>query len=205
MNDVYRVPVDGGTPTPVVAGTYVNESMAAPSPDGQTLAFVGRGFAQWWRRGSSHIDQSALWLRRDGRPPRYERLTDGAARDSWPMWAPDGRGLYFVSDRGGPQNVWYRPLEGAARAVTSFRDGRVVWPAIAARAGRIAFERDFGIWTLDTASGKAAAVPITLRGAAARRAVEHLSLTSRFSDLALSPDGMKVAFVARGDVYAASA
>jgi C-terminal processing protease CtpA/Prc len=81
----------------------------------------------------------------------------------------------------------------------------VVWPAIAARAGRIAFERDFAIWTLDTASGQAAAVPITLRGAAARRAVEHLSLTSRFSDLAVSPDGKKVAFVARGDVYAASA
>ena len=205
MNDVYRVPVEGGTPVPVVAGAYVNESMAAPSPDGQTLAFVGRGFVQWWRRGSSHIDQSALWLRREGRPARYERLTDGAARDSWPMWAPDGRGLFFVSDRGGAQNVWYRPLEGTARAVTSFRDGRVVWPAIAARAGRIAFERDFGIWTLDAASGKAAAVPITLRGAAARRTVEHLSLTSRFSDLALSPDGKKVAFVARGDVYAASA
>ena len=205
MNDVYRVPVEGGTPTPVVAGPYVNESMAAPSPDGQTLAFVGRGFGQWWRRGSSHIDQSALWLRRDGRPPRYERLTDGSVRDSWPMWAPDGRGLYFVSDRGGAQNVWYRALEGASRAVTSFRDGRVVWPAIAARAGRIAFERDFGLWTLDTASGKAASVPITLRGAAARRPVEHLSLTSRFSDLALSPDGKKVGFVARGEVYAASA
>src|SRR6185436_7042917 len=43
MNDVYRVPVEGGTPVPVVAGAYVNESMAAPSPDGQTLAFVGRG------------------------------------------------------------------------------------------------------------------------------------------------------------------
>ena len=205
MNDVYRVPVEGGTPTPVVAGPYVNESMAAPSPDGQTLAFVGRGFGQWWRRGSSHIDQSALWLRRDGRPPRYERLTDGSVRDSWPMWAPDGRGLYFVSDRGGAQNVWYRALEGASRAVTSFRDGRVVWPAIAARAGRIAFERDFGLWTLDTASGKAASVPVTLRGAAARRPVEHLSLTSRFSDLALSPDGKKVGFVARGEVYAASA
>ena len=205
MNDVYRVPVEGGTPTPVVSGRYVNESMAAPSPDGQALAFVGRGFAQWWRRGSSHIDQSALWLRRDGRPPRYERLTDGGARDSWPMWAPDGRGLYFVSDRGGAQNVWYRPLEGTARAVTTFRDGRVVWPAIAARSGRIAFERDFGIWTLDSARGKPAAVPVVLRGAAARRAIDHVSLTSRFSDLALSPDGKKVAFVARGDVYAASA
>ena len=141
--------------------------MAAPSPDGQAIAFVGRGFPQWWRLGSSHIDQSALWMRREGSPARFERLTDGQARDSWPMWAPDGRGLFFVSDRGGPQNVWFRPLDGAPRAVTSFRDGRVLWPTVAARTGRVAFERDFRIWTLDPASGQSAPVPITLRGTAA--------------------------------------
>lgn len=205
MNDVCRVSADGGTPAAFLGSRYVNENMAAPSPDGQALAFVGRGFPQWWRRGSSGIDRSALWLRREGAPPRFERLTDGGARDSWPLWAPDGRGLYFVSDRGGPQNVWFRPLDGPARAVTTFRDGRVLWPTIALRTGRIAFERDFRVWTLDPASGQAAPVAIALRGAPARRAIEHQSLTSRFDGLALSPDGKKVAFVARGDVYAASA
>src|SRR4029077_14212730 len=46
---------------------------------------------------------------------------------------------------------------------------------------------------------------VTLRGAAARRPAEHVSMGSRFADLALSPDGKKVAFVARGEVFAASA
>ena len=36
-------------------------------------------------------------------------------------------------------------------------------------------------------------------------AVEHLRLTSQFQDLALSPDGRKIAFTARGEVFAASA
>ena len=36
-------------------------------------------------------------------------------------------------------------------------------------------------------------------------ALEHLTLNNRFQDLALSPDGRKVAFVARGEVWAASA
>ena len=34
---------------------------------------------------------------------------------------------------------------------------------------------------------------------------EHLSLTTGFQSLALSPDGRKVAFVARGEIFAASA
>ena len=42
-------------------------------------------------------------------------------------------------------------------------------------------------------------------GAPAGPAVEHLRLTNQFQDLALSPDGKKVAFAARGEIFAASA
>src|SRR5436190_8004611 len=59
MNDIFRVSRDGGTPMPVTDDLYVNEFGAAPAPDGQRFAFVGRGVAssQWWRNGSSHLDQ----------------------------------------------------------------------------------------------------------------------------------------------------
>jgi Tol biopolymer transport system component len=40
---------------------------------------------------------------------------------------------------------------------------------------------------------------------AASPVVDHQRLTSQFSDLVLSPDGKKVAFVARGDVFAGPA
>ncbi len=69
----------------------------------------------------------------------------------------------------------------------------------------IVFERDFEVWSMDTASGEARKVPITKRGAPSSPALEHVTLTNGFQDLALSPDGRKVAFVARGEVWAASA
>ena len=58
MNDVFRVPAEGGTPQAVSEERYANEFGAAPSPDGKKMAFVARGIAssQWWRKGSSHID-----------------------------------------------------------------------------------------------------------------------------------------------------
>ena len=67
------------------------------------------------------------------------------------------------------------------------------------------FERDFGIWTVDTASGQTREVPIVLRGAPAAAAVEHRTFSDQIQELALSPDGKKIAFTVHGEVFSASA
>jgi Tol biopolymer transport system component/C-terminal processing protease CtpA/Prc len=207
MNDISRVSVDGGTPMPVSNDRYVNEYFAAPSPDGMRVAFTARGLAssQWWRKGHSHIDESEIWLFDDGATKSYKRVTDGGAKQMWPMWAADGRSLFYMSDRSGAQNIWRQDPGKPAAQVTRFTDGRVLWPTISADGRRVAFERDFGIWLLDTATGHSWLVPISRRGAPAGPAVEHLSLTNQIQELALSPDGKKAAFVVRGEVFAASA
>ena len=154
------------------------------------------------------------------RAAHYEQLTPRGAKALWPMWSADGRSLFFVSDRGGTENLWrmtvpavshanhttaVREQESAGRALTTFTDGRVLWPTISGDGKTIAFERDFSIWTFDTASGRTQPLKISRRGAPAGAGVEHTRLTTGFQDLALSPDGKKVAFVARGDLFAASA
>ena len=207
MNDIYRVSVDGGTPMAVSADRYVNEYFAAPAPDGTRMAFTARGLAssQWWRKGHSHIDESEIWILDDGAAKSYSRVTEGGAKQMWPMWAADGRTLFYVSDRGGAQNIWRQEPGKTAVPVTKFTDGRVLWPSISADGRRVAFERDFGIWKLDTATGAASPVTISRRGAPAGPAVEHLALSNQFQELALSPDGKKVAIVVRGEVFASSA
>jgi len=207
MNDVYRVGAEGGTPMPVSADRYANEYWAAPAPNGGAIAITARGTTsgQWWRNGRSHLDESEIWILRDASAMRYERVSAGKSKDTWPMWTPDGRTLYYVSDRDGPQNIVRRSVGGEPAAVTKFTSGRVLWPTISTDGRMIAFERDFGIWTLDTGSGEAKQVPITLRGAPAGQAIEHLTLTNGLEEMALAPDGKKVAFVVHGEVFAASA
>lgn len=206
-NDIYRVSLEGGTPMPVSSDRYASESSAAPSPDGSSLAMTGGGTNQWWRHGSSHIDQSNLWLRTEGDQPTYRKLTNVPARNTWPMWSPTGDKLYFVSDRNGAENIWVRPMgrSGKARQVTRFTDGRVLWPNISADGKSIVFERDFQVWKLDTASGQAVEVPIARRGAPVAAQPEFVTATSGFDHLALSPDGKKVVFRVRGKLFAASA
>jgi tricorn protease len=209
MNDVFRVSSEGGTPLAVAADRYASEYFSAPSPDGQSLAITARGIVntQWWRKGHSHLDESEIWLVHDAVPPRYERLSEaGGAKEAWPMWSPNGRSLYYVSDRSGAQNIWSRALAGGRpRQMTKFTDGRVLWPAISNDGRIITFERDFGIWKLDTESGQATPVAIDRRGAPAGTSVEHLALSDRFPASTLSPDGKKVAFIAHGEIFATSA
>jgi Tol biopolymer transport system component/C-terminal processing protease CtpA/Prc len=217
LNDLYRVSVKGGTPMPVSADRYTNEFFCAPSPDGKTLAFSARGIAsgQWWRKGHSHIDESEIWLLRsfDGGTGAYERVTAASgAKELWPMWSADGRTLFFVSDRtdagnkNGAQNIWTTtPGRSDAKRVSNFTDGRVLWPSISYDGHELVFEHNFAIWKLDTTSGKTSEVTITRRGASAGPAVERQRLNDQISELQLSPDGKKVAFVVRGEVFAASA
>ncbi len=214
MQAVYRVRSTGGTPMPVSLEAYRNESQSAPSPDGRTVALIGGGMGdfQWWRHGRSHIDEGAVWLLSDDGSHHYARLTPDDARADWPMWAADGRSLYYMSDRsrsdrgtsdsGGAENIWHVQLDGSETALTHFIDGRVLWPTISADGHTIAFERDFGIWTVDVQTGQSHAVAITLAGAVSPPADRHETLHKDFTDLALSPDGKKLVVIAHGDVYA---
>ena len=43
------------------------------------------------------------------------RVTDGSGMDSWPFWSPDGRLLYFLSERDGSRCVWAQPLDHATK------------------------------------------------------------------------------------------
>ncbi len=91
-----------------------------------------------------------------------------------------------------------------AKELTHFKQGRVLWPSIGNDGKTIVFERNFGIWKLDLAGGKAEEVPVQLRGLPASPGVTHVTETN-FSRLALSPDGTKIALIAHGEVFAASA
>ncbi len=212
MQDVQRIRASGGTPMIVAGDRYASEYFASAAPDGRTIAITARGTqsGQWWRRGSSHIDESEIWTVSLDGTPRYTRLSTGErpgkGRDSWPMWSGDGRTIYFMSDRTKTENLYAQPAAGGeARPLTRFTDGRVLWPQAGKGGATIVFERDFSIWSLDVASGRAAAIPFTLRGASTSPVAERLSLTSGVQRFALSPDGKKLALIVRGELFAVDA
>ena len=89
-------------------------SDAQVSPDGTQAAFVLRTTDLAANRG-----RTDLWLL-DVKTKGVRRLTTHEAADTNPRWAADGKSLYFLSTRGGSQQVWNLPLAGGeAEKVTS--------------------------------------------------------------------------------------
>jgi hypothetical protein len=84
------------------------------SPDGKSLTYisnVGKGFAKIFRSDLDHPDQ------------RYQ-LTTGDTNENDPIYAPDGKRLYFTSDRDGRDNIYSLDLEtGDVRQYTNVITG----------------------------------------------------------------------------------
>ena len=93
VSELWVAPAAGGEPRRIFAGDAVQPAW---SPGGQRIAFwsvqMGIGVRDVWT------------IARDGSDPR--RVTDGPSVDWNPVWARDGRHLYFLSDRGGVTNPW---------------------------------------------------------------------------------------------------
>jgi len=202
MNDIFRVSAQGGTPMAVSSDRYTNEFWSTPLADGSIL-FSARGISngQWWRKGRSHIDETEIWQKTGD---TYTQIAPRGAKQLWVQATADGSKMFYVSDRTGAQNVWSRTKNGQEKQLTNFTDGRVLFANLSADGKEIVFERNFKIWKMDADGGKPRELPITLRGAASGALRDRINLSSNISELALSPDGKKVALVAHGEVFAAS-
>ena len=102
-----------------------NYPNASVSPDGRYIAYDGVAEGSLGARGARDIFVMAT----DG--SREVLLVRGAADDFEPMWSPDGRDIFFRSDRSGTRALWRvqvldaRPV-GAPRMVKADFAGKLL-------------------------------------------------------------------------------
>jgi dipeptidyl aminopeptidase/acylaminoacyl peptidase len=100
------------------------------SPDGRWLAFQLRETDMDANKGVSSI-----WVRAASGDAEAKRLTMKELNATTPRWSPDGKSIYFLSAKGGTQQVWrmapdgsgQQPVTGIALDVGSYMvspDGR---------------------------------------------------------------------------------
>jgi Tol biopolymer transport system component len=158
------------TPSGASGGMYYQPRI---SPDGQRVAVTVRG-----------VDRDDVWLY-DLARQTWGRFTSNG-NNAFPPWAPDGRALTYVSDKNSRDNIYRKPLDGAAaeeRVVTSERPS---YPFSWSRDGVLLFvslslTTVQDIWTLRTAAG--------------RQTAPLLETPFVEGAPALSPDGRWVAYV----------
>lgn len=127
ISQLWIIDVESGEATKIFDGDAVQPDW---SPSGERIAFWGLPIG---------TGQRDLWTIAAMGGEEPVRVTDDVHMDWSPVWSPDGRYLYFSSDRGGTMNLWRilinessGRVEGAPEPVT----------APTANAGSLALARD---------------------------------------------------------------
>ena len=124
-------------------------------------------------------------------------VTNDPAVDWNPVWAPDGRSLYFLSNRNGVMNLWRIPIDEATGSVLGEAEPLSL-PAVevgglaVARDGRhVAFVDRKTTHALDR-------IAFDGDGRVVTKSETLYEGSQEMSDLGVSPDGKAVAFDSRG-------
>jgi len=203
LAELYAVDLEGHMPEQVLttAAPYAVYDRA-----GKRLAYSDqRGMEMEWRKHDDSSFARDVWLW-DVAANRHTRLTAFGADDRQPVWGPDERSLFYLSERSGSFNVWRLELADPARPVQVTT--HVTHPVrflSSSRAGDLCYGWDGGIWIRPAGAAASAPVAVTIAADRRNRETAPEDVSGQISEFDVSPDGGEVAFVARGEVFVADA
>ncbi len=200
--ELYRVAVAGGMPTQVLT---TPAEYAVWDPAGEHLAYSDRkGYEMEWRKHDDSSFARDLWVW-DPASNRHTRLTDFGVDDRQPVWAPGGQSLFYLSEASGSFNVWRLSVDdpGHPDQVTDHQTHPVRFLSASAD-GDLCYAFDGRIWVRPAGADAGHPVQVTVAADRRGRAVEHIDVARDVGEMAVSPDGGEIAFVARGEVFVTS-
>ncbi|MFN8549064.1 MAG: S41 family peptidase [Candidatus Eisenbacteria bacterium] len=153
---------------------------------------------------------AAAWLGGVHRP--LAEPADERGNREEPKWLPDGKHILYLNDTKGTANVKLLDLEsGERRALTDYHGERLRFPSLS-RDGRVlALEVEDEIHVLRLPANVAAGTGLPLQPTPLRAQLpldarsadlERLAIQGGATEMALSPDGKQIAFVAQGEIFA---
>lgn len=202
---LYVVPRTGGMPTPLPMD---QASMGMVRQDGGSVAFTRSNFNSN-RKGYRGNSQADIYVQ-DLASRAITQLTDtdlqnfrNHVQDAAPMWGHDGQ-LYFVSERDGIYNLWRMGANGAnPTAVTRYRTGGVMYPAISPDGRSIIYTQESELWVVDVPSGTPTRLVVDVAFDARDNTVEYVRSAGRAEGFAPDPTGDRVAVDFRGELFIA--
>ena len=200
MTELYKVSVEGGRSqqilaTPAEAVCYIK--------DGQSFLYQDRkGLEDEWRKHHTSSVTRDIWLY-DAKSGKHTNLTNIGGEDRDPSLAPNGKTVYFLSERnGGSMNVYTLDVDNPKniQSVTSFKTHPVRFLSVA-NNGLLCYAYDGDIYTQE-ANGKAKKVAIDITRDDSEQVADLKVAGARSATV--SPDGKQIAFIYRGEVFVTS-
>lgn len=191
---LFKVSKEGGLSEelPLPAGGWCSYS-----PDKNKLAYnrVFREFRTWkYYRGGMADD---IWIY-DFKTKKTINITNNDAQDIFPMWHGDK--IYFLSDRDRTMNLFVYDLNtNETSKVTDYTNYDIKFPSLGQKA--IIYENGGYLYTFDLGNENISKIDVKIANDFVQGRNQLKDAGKLINSYAISPDGKRVTFGARGDVF----
>jgi Tol biopolymer transport system component len=198
--ELYSVPVKGGRVDQIftIPAEYVQVSK-----DGNTMIYHDKkGGENEWRKHHTSAITRDLWIY-DKASNTHKMLTNRAGEDRQPVFSADEQSVYYLSEASGTFNVHKMSLANPSQSqqLTSFDLHPVRFLSFG--GGTLAFGYDGELYTMRE-GGQPQKVNVTIRTQEKTNKDKFISINGGVREMAVSPNGKEIAFVARGEVFVTS-
>ena len=192
---VFTVAVTDGLPT---ALPMPQSGAARFSPDGKQMVYSPkfRDFRDWDRYKGGWAQDLFIY---DFASKSAKNITNDPNTDRDPVWI--GKDIYFLSDRGPHLNLYrYDTSDGRTTQLTNYQGDDARW-ASGDADGQIVYEVTGALHIYDTRNNTDRVLTIHVPSDLVASRASERSVKKFIEDYALSPNGKRAAFTARGDVF----
>lgn len=201
FSQVYAVSTEGGRPA--MFSTLPLNGISF-SKDGKSFLYYDtKGYEDNWRKHHTSSVTRDVWMCEfegtNVKNGKFTKISVFNGEDRDPVYAPDGKSFYWLSEQDGTFNVWKADLDGSYQKQITHFEGNPVRFLTVANDGTLCFGYDGEIYTVNPA-GVQQKVDISI--IADKQDRDLIKTPVRYAnDIAVSKDGKQIAFIYRGDVY----
>ncbi|RZK60324.1 MAG: peptidase S41 [Pedobacter sp.] len=192
-------------------GSRINQIFTIPaeyvqsSKDGSKMIYHDKkGGENEWRKHHKSSVARAVWLY-DKKTNKHQQLSSFYGENRNPVFADQEKSIYYLSEQSGNFNIHKMPLSANAKneQITNFKTFPVRFLS-SSNDGLLSFGYDGEIYTLKPGQQpKKVEVAITTQDK--NNNESFIAINGGVREMAVSPDGKEVAFIARGEVFVTSA
>ncbi len=194
MPELYSVPVAGGEtalelPVPVFDMKI--------SSDGKRFVYHDRkGYESYWRKHHTSSVTRDIW-EYSVDEKKFTKISDFEGEDMSPVFGADNNTVYFLSEKSGSFNVW-KKAGSEFTQLTKLDTHPVRWLSMSSN-GTMCFSYHGQIYTFKEGGEP---VRLDIHSSSEKVSSRMRTMLGAVSEITVSPDGMEVIAVLRGELYA---
>ena len=205
LAELYSVPTIGGRIEQVL--TIPAEDVQINQSGDQYVYHDNKGAENAWRKHHQSSATRDIWTY-DINAQKHEKISSFNGEDRNPIYADDGKSIYYLSEESGTFNIHTLNLQRPKRnkQLTSFdlHPVRFLSKGMKNGAEILAFSYH-GILHTMIPGDSPKPVNLSIRTQDIDNNIEMVSVDGDISDIAISPNGKEIAFISNGEVFVSSA